>query len=85
MALFGFGMYGIAALAGDNDTFARLNFSVATAALGFLYFNFSPTRIFMGDAGSIQLGFLIAGMGCGVGNSVFGLSGFRCWCFLRLL
>ncbi len=63
MALFGFGMYGIAALPAGNDNFAMLNFSVAAAALGFLYFNFPPARIFMGDAGSIPLGFLASGMG----------------------
>ncbi len=63
MALFGFSMYGIAALLGDNDTFAMLNFSVAAAALGFLYYNFPPAKVFMGDAGSIPLGFLVAGMG----------------------
>jgi len=63
MALFGFGMYGIAALLGDNDTFAMLNFSVAAAALGFLYYNFPPAKVFMGDAGSIPLGFIAAAMG----------------------
>lgn len=63
MALFGFGVYGIAALLGDNDTFAMLNFSVAAAALGFLYYNFPPAKVFMGDAGSIPLGFLVASMG----------------------
>jgi len=63
MALFGFGMYGIAALMGNNDTFAALNFAVASAALGFLYYNFPPAKVFMGDAGSIPLGFLAAAMG----------------------
>ena len=63
MALFGFTMYGIAALLGGNDIFAMLNFSVGAAALGFLYFNFPPAKVFMGDAGSIPLGFLAAAMG----------------------
>ncbi len=30
------------------------------ALLGFLYFNFSPASIFMGDAGSLPLGFLMS-------------------------
>jgi UDP-N-acetylmuramyl pentapeptide phosphotransferase/UDP-N-acetylglucosamine-1-phosphate transferase len=63
MALFGFSMYGIAGLMGDNDVFAMMNFTIGAAALGFLYNNFHPAKVFMGDAGSIPLGFLAAGMG----------------------
>lgn len=63
MALFGFSFYGIAALIAQADAFAMLNFTISAAALGFLFFNFHPARIFMGDAGSIPLGFLAAGMG----------------------
>ena len=63
MAVFGFSMYGIAALMNHNDVFAMLNFTIGAAALGFLYNNFHPAKVFMGDAGSIPLGFLAAGMG----------------------
>jgi len=63
MALSGFGCYGVGAWMGGNEPFALLNFSVAAAALGFLFFNFYPARIFMGDAGSIPLGFLAATFG----------------------
>ncbi len=63
MALFGFAFYGIAALIAHDNFFAMLNFSVSAAAIGFLYFNFPPARIFMGDAGSIPLGFLAAALG----------------------
>lgn len=63
MTFFGFGMYGIAAVIGHDVPMAMLNFSVAAAALSFLYFNFYPAKIFMGDAGSIPLGFLAAAMG----------------------
>jgi len=63
MALFGFAAYGIAALLAHADTLAVLNFSISAAALGFLFFNFHPARVFMGDAGSIPLGFLAAAMG----------------------
>ncbi len=34
----------------------------AGAALGFLFFNFPPANIFMGDSGSLFLGFLLASM-----------------------
>ena len=63
MALSGFGCYGVGAWMGGNEAFALLNLSIAAAALGFLFFNFHPARIFMGDAGSIPLGFLAAAFG----------------------
>lgn len=39
--------------------YASLLFIVAGASAGFLIFNFSPARIFMGDSGSLFLGFLL--------------------------
>lgn len=63
MALIGFGIYGIAAMMGNDATFAMINFSISAAALSFLYFNFFPAKIFMGDAGSIPLGFLLTAFG----------------------
>jgi UDP-N-acetylmuramyl pentapeptide phosphotransferase/UDP-N-acetylglucosamine-1-phosphate transferase len=63
MALFGFGWYGAAALANGTENFALMNFALSAAALGFLMFNFHPARMFMGDAGSIPLGFLAAAFG----------------------
>ena len=63
MTLFGFSMYGVAALVHGDETQAMLNFSIGAAALGFLYYNFPPAKVFMGDAGSIPLGFLAAAMG----------------------
>ncbi len=63
MAFFGFTIYGIASLMSHADTQAMLNFSIGAAALGFLYHNFYPAKVFMGDAGSIPLGFLVAAMG----------------------
>ena len=63
MTLFGFTSYGAAALVHGDEVQAVLNFSIAAAALGFLYYNFYPARVFMGDAGSIPLGFLAAAMG----------------------
>ena len=63
MTFFGFTMYGLAALMHGDDTQAMLNFSIGAAALGFLYYNLYPAKVFMGDAGSIPLGFLVAAMG----------------------
>lgn len=67
MTIFGFCFYGIAALVAGNEPFALLNFSVAAAAMAFLIFNFHPARIFLGDVGSVPLGFLAG---------AFGLAGF---------
>lgn len=63
MALFGFGCYGLAAWLGGQPHFALTCFVVAAAAGAFLRFNFHPARIFMGDVGSIPLGFLAAALG----------------------
>ena len=41
---------------------ASFAFAVAGASLGFLRSNFPPARIFLGDAGSMMLGFLIAAL-----------------------
>jgi UDP-GlcNAc:undecaprenyl-phosphate GlcNAc-1-phosphate transferase len=63
MAFFGFTAFGAASLMSGDDVQAMLNFSIGAAALGFLYHNFHPAKVFMGDAGSIPLGFLAAAMG----------------------
>ncbi len=63
MALFGFSFYGVGGLMHGDQAFAMLNFSIGAAALGFLYHNFHPAKVFLGDAGSIPLGFLAAAFG----------------------
>jgi UDP-GlcNAc:undecaprenyl-phosphate/decaprenyl-phosphate GlcNAc-1-phosphate transferase len=63
MAFFGFSAYGAVSIMSGDTTQAMLNFSIGAAALGFLYHNFHPAKVFMGDAGSIPLGFLAAAMG----------------------
>jgi UDP-N-acetylmuramyl pentapeptide phosphotransferase/UDP-N-acetylglucosamine-1-phosphate transferase len=62
MALFGFGALGIAAT-GPAPELATVCFCVAAAAGGFLWHNFHPARVFLGDAGSIPLGFLAGCLG----------------------
>jgi UDP-N-acetylmuramyl pentapeptide phosphotransferase/UDP-N-acetylglucosamine-1-phosphate transferase len=63
MALIGFGTYALTAAVAGDPGFAQVNLCVAAAAAGFLVFNFPPARVFMGDAGSIPLGFLAAALG----------------------
>ena len=41
---------------------AVLTAALAGAACGFLYYNFNPARIFMGDSGSMFLGYMLAGI-----------------------
>ena len=63
MALFGFGAYAVAAgMAGSGDL-ALACVAISAAAAAFLAFNFHPARVFLGDAGSIPLGFLAAALG----------------------
>src|SRR6185503_12393696 len=49
-------------MSGDGNT-ALIAFALGGAVLAFLYFNFNPARIFMGDTGSLVLGFVIAVLG----------------------
>lgn len=62
MAVIGFGTFALLGLMQGRTDFAALNLFIASSALGFLYFNFPPARIFMGDTGSTTLGFLAATM-----------------------
>lgn len=63
MSLFGFLFYGLAAWLSGNQEFALINLVISAAASAFLLFNFYPARIFMGDSGSIPLGFFSAALG----------------------
>ncbi|AOJ11799.1 glycosyl transferase [Burkholderia mayonis] len=68
MALFGFGGYALAAMVGPHPSIelATCAAAISGAAAGFLLFNFHPARIFLGDAGSITLGFWAGALGfCG--------------------
>jgi UDP-N-acetylmuramyl pentapeptide phosphotransferase/UDP-N-acetylglucosamine-1-phosphate transferase len=63
MTAIGFGALGSAAWLEGAPGLAALCMAIAAAAAAFLRFNFPPARIFMGDAGSIPLGFLAAALG----------------------
>ena len=63
MAAIGFGALALAAWLAGATGLAAFCAAIAAAALAFLRFNFPPARLFMGDAGSIPLGFLAAALG----------------------
>lgn len=57
MAIFGFSAYAIGAGVAGQTELMWLCATIAAAAGAFLCFNFFPAKIFMGDAGSVPLGF----------------------------
>ncbi len=52
----------------ESTEVAVVGAAVAGASLGFLLYNSSPASIFMGDAGSLSLGFMVGGLSI-LGNS----------------
>lgn len=52
--------FGLLFLYNQNVPLALLGFVLSGALLGFLVFNFSPARIFMGDSGSLTVGAIIS-------------------------
>ena len=63
MSVIGFGTYALAAQLGGDSALATLCVAIAGASAGFLVYNFHPARIFLGDIGSIPLGFLAGALG----------------------
>ncbi|GJM44412.1 MAG: undecaprenyl-phosphate alpha-N-acetylglucosaminyl 1-phosphate transferase [Gemmatimonadota bacterium] len=61
-AIIAFTFAGLALLSGQLGT-AVLAVAVAGAAIGFLRFNFPPGSIFLGDGGSLFLGYSLASLG----------------------
>jgi UDP-GlcNAc:undecaprenyl-phosphate GlcNAc-1-phosphate transferase len=61
-AVAAFTFFGIAAARGDYLV-ASFALAVAGASLGFLRYNSPPATIFLGDAGALMLGFLLAALG----------------------
>jgi UDP-GlcNAc:undecaprenyl-phosphate GlcNAc-1-phosphate transferase len=51
---------GILSLQSGHDFTALLSFIIAGSTLGFLRYNFNPAKIFMGDSGSLFLGFTLS-------------------------
>jgi len=63
MAFFGFMAYAAAAWFAGSTQFALINIAISAAAAGFLIHNFHPAKIFLGDAGSVTIGFFAATFG----------------------
>ncbi len=59
-AIFAFLAVFFASVSLGNPLVALLTVAMAGATLGFLRYNFAPARIFLGDSGSLFLGFVLA-------------------------
>jgi len=63
VGLVNFLSLGIIFLYLNNVSYALISFAIAGSILAFLFYNFNPARIFMGDAGSLVLGFMMVALG----------------------
>ena len=63
MAVLGFSSYAAAAGVAENLPLVATATAVAAASAAFLLMNFHPARIFLGDVGSVPLGFLAGALG----------------------
>ncbi len=55
-----FSVYGLVFLLNNHFILAVISLVLVGTLLGYLMFNFPPAKIFMGDSGSLVLGFLLA-------------------------
>jgi UDP-GlcNAc:undecaprenyl-phosphate/decaprenyl-phosphate GlcNAc-1-phosphate transferase len=60
VAFLSAGIFAILAFNGGQADLIRLSLALMGAALGFLRYNFNPASIFLGEAGSTFIGFLLA-------------------------
>ncbi len=61
--IVGFGLLALYSFLSDRDSlFVVLSICICLSCLGFLPFNMPKARVFIGDVGSILLGFVFAGM-----------------------
>jgi UDP-N-acetylmuramyl pentapeptide phosphotransferase/UDP-N-acetylglucosamine-1-phosphate transferase len=63
MSAIGFAAYAIAASSTGAYALSVLSIALSAATAAFLLHNFHPARIFLGDVGSIPLGFLVGALG----------------------
>jgi UDP-GlcNAc:undecaprenyl-phosphate/decaprenyl-phosphate GlcNAc-1-phosphate transferase len=63
MGLIGFGAMGLVASDSANLWIVSLCISISGACIGFLVFNFPQARLFLGDVGSVPLGFMAGSIG----------------------
>jgi UDP-GlcNAc:undecaprenyl-phosphate GlcNAc-1-phosphate transferase len=66
------GLCYVAIFAGFGTPIAFLSLCLAAGIAGFLFFNFNPARIFMGDTGALAIGFFL---GCATTVAARNLSG----------
>lgn len=52
--------FGISFYLADDTVFAVLSFSMLGAVIAFLFFNWDPSEIFMGDTGALVIGMMLA-------------------------
>lgn len=58
LTLFGFWFYSV-----SDYALALISFSFTGSILAFLFFNWQPSKIFMGDTGALTIGFLLSYLG----------------------
>ena len=63
MGVIGFAALAAAATLAGHQALAVTSAAIASACAGFLAHNFPPARVFLGDSGSIPLGFLAGALG----------------------
>lgn len=71
---------GLSWLSSGDAAYSRFCLLLAAAHCGFLVWNFPPARLFMGDAGSVATGFLLAGLA--LVGAVQGQLNPLCWAVL---
>jgi len=64
-------LFVIALLVGDTQVVPFMAIIMAGAVLGFLRFNFAPARIFLGDTGSLFVGFMMGALSMLVSYSAY--------------
>jgi len=60
ISLIAFIVYSIVFMFTGHAVLSLLSFIIAGGLVGYLYFNFPPAKLFMGDSGSLLLGFILA-------------------------
>jgi len=53
-------IYGIAFMISGSTMLSIISFTLLGSLMGYLFYNFPPAKIFMGDSGSLSLGFILA-------------------------
>lgn len=80
--LIGFGLLAVFAHSRDADTSLKLlAICLSLSCLGFLPFNLPQARVFMGDVGSILLGFIFAVMVISISRNVLDFISLACFLF----